>query len=259
MANMGGWGILDYGLRFAPEPWDWLQLGYASYLSSWALMNTGRPDTHYGYWFPGPENDGASGWQFMTAKFGRAWIRKDLPRGPWHYDGEIDLGYGAGLRMAATIVADDPLFGLIAYGGAATMTGSQVAVVPRDGLRQRFAVVGLGLATGSREETPVSAASAGTAASIPVLRFEVDRDGFAAEVPVVLDRDLRRITFALENRTGDRHATFLYLAPPAGAGRWEVRSDGRRIDLEPSTNSDYPLRAAIPMGPSPAKVEILRR
>ena len=77
MANMGGWGILDYGLRFAPEPWDWLQLGYASYLSSWALMNTGRADTNYGYWFPGPENDGASGWQFMTAKFGRAWIRTD--------------------------------------------------------------------------------------------------------------------------------------------------------------------------------------
>ena len=54
MANMGGWGILDYGLRFAPEPWDWLQLGYASYLSSWALMNTGRADTNYGYWFPAP-------------------------------------------------------------------------------------------------------------------------------------------------------------------------------------------------------------
>ena len=81
MANMGGWGMLDYALRFAPSPWDWLQLGYASYLSSWALMNTGRPDTNYGYWFPGPENDGASGWQFMTAKFGRAWIRKDVPRG----------------------------------------------------------------------------------------------------------------------------------------------------------------------------------
>ena len=36
----------------------WLEPGYASYLSSWALMNTGRPDTNYGYWFPGPENDG---------------------------------------------------------------------------------------------------------------------------------------------------------------------------------------------------------
>ena len=75
----------------------------------------------------------------MTAKFGPAWIRKDAPRGPWQYGGEIDLGYGAGLRMAATIVADDPLFGLVAYGGTLTTTGGQIAVVPRDGLRQHFA------------------------------------------------------------------------------------------------------------------------
>ncbi|MBN2569279.1 MAG: hypothetical protein JXB42_07590, partial [Deltaproteobacteria bacterium] len=24
-----------------------------------------------------------------------------MPRGPWHYDGEIDLGYGGALRTAA--------------------------------------------------------------------------------------------------------------------------------------------------------------
>ena len=103
-------------------------------------MNTGRPDTNYGYWFPRPENGGASGWQFMTAKFGRAWIRKD---------------------------------------------------VPRDGLRQRFAVVGLGDgAASSRPPSP------------PVFRIEVDRDGFVAGAPVVLDRGLRRVAFTLEYRTG---------------------------------------------------------
>jgi hypothetical protein len=53
MANMGGWGILDYAVNFSDSPYDWLQLGYASYLSSWSLMNTGRPDTNYGFWFPG--------------------------------------------------------------------------------------------------------------------------------------------------------------------------------------------------------------
>src|SRR6185312_2206451 len=34
MAAMGGWGILDYAMNFSDRPTDWLQLGYASYLSS---------------------------------------------------------------------------------------------------------------------------------------------------------------------------------------------------------------------------------
>ena len=68
MAPMGGWGILDYGINIADKPFDWLQLGYASFLSSWCLMNTGTPETNYSHWFPGKENDGASGWQFMSSK-----------------------------------------------------------------------------------------------------------------------------------------------------------------------------------------------
>src|SRR5690606_20137297 len=75
MARMGGWGILDYSLNFAKEPWDWLQLGYASYLSSFALMNTGVLESDYGYWFPGKENDGAMGWAFNSRKYGRIWLQ----------------------------------------------------------------------------------------------------------------------------------------------------------------------------------------
>ncbi|WNH11865.1 hypothetical protein [Thalassobellus suaedae] len=41
MARMGGWSILDYALNFSETPCDWLQLGYASYLSSYTLINTG--------------------------------------------------------------------------------------------------------------------------------------------------------------------------------------------------------------------------
>ena len=53
----------DSGLRinFADKPFDWLQLGYASFLSSWCLMNTDTPETNYGHWFPGKENDVAPG------------------------------------------------------------------------------------------------------------------------------------------------------------------------------------------------------
>jgi hypothetical protein len=178
MANMGGWGILDYGVRFSQKPDDWLQLGYASYLCHWALMNSGTPENNYGYWFPGKENDGASGWTFNNSKWGRAWIRKEVPRGPWHYDGEIDLGYGSSTRMARTILTKDSLFGWIAYGGTLTQKGKQFEVIPRDGLRTRFSAV------------------------LPDNRIsiELNSNGFAKEQPISITEDFRKITFRLENR-----------------------------------------------------------
>ena len=178
-----------------------------------------------------------------------------MPRGPWHYDGEIDLGYGAGLRMAATIVADDPLFGLIAYGGSMTASGSQMAVVPRDGIRQRFAIVGQGGIAAAAE----ARAAAATTTSTGVFRLEVDRDGFAAETPVTFDKTLTKVSFTLENRTGDRHTTVLAIASPAAADRWEIRVDGLRVPITPNASTDYPLRAEMPMGTGPARVEMIRR
>lgn len=244
MANMGGWAILDYALNFAHAPWDWLELGYASYLSSWALMNTGRADTNYGFWFPGEQNDGASGWQFMTAKYGRAWIRKDVPRGPWHYDGEIDLGYSGGLRMAATIVTDDPVFGTTALGGTLSIAGTTLSVIPKDGLRQRFSAV-LQPAGAAQGASPVKA------------RLELDRDGFAAGSPIVLTRDLRRFSFTLENRTADSHRTWLRLSLPGD--RWEVRVDGKAARVMPSGDWEYPLQAELPVGPATKTVTIVKR
>ena len=242
MANMGGWAILDYALNFSSSPWDWIELGYASYLSSWALMNTGRPETNYGFWFPGPENDGASGWQFMTAKFGRAWIRKEVPRGPWHYDGEIDLGYGGGLRMAATVVADDPVFGTAAFGGSLTAAGPTLSVVPRDGVRQRFSAV---------------LRSDGTAAGQPRrARLELDRDGFAAGAPIVFDHDLRSFSFTLENRTGDTHRTVLRLSLPKGT--WQVRVDNRTMPVRSTGDWEYPLQADLAVTTQTRTVRVTR-
>jgi hypothetical protein len=224
MANMGGWGILDYAVNFAAVPYDWLQLGYASYLSSWSLMNTGRPETNYGYWFPGKENDGATGWQFMTAKFGRAWIRKDVPRGAWHYDGEIDLGYGAGLRMAATVLTQDPFFDWLAYGGTLNVSGNQLSIIPRDGLRKRFYAV-----LGDQR-----------------LRIELDRDGFAAGQPLVTDKNLTRIRCTLENRTGDAHTTLLKVAP-TGKASYAVIQEGQRIGVaKPEAESVFELKISKP-------------
>jgi len=239
MANMGGWSVLDYGLNFAPVPYDWLQLGYASYLSSWALMNTGRPETNYGFWFPGKENDGATGWQFMTAKWGRAWIRKEVPRGAWPYDGEIDLGYGAGLRIAATILTRDPTFDWLAYGGSLTVGPQALSVVPRDGLRRRFYAVfddGKGLKK---------------------LKIELDRDGFAAKQAVVIDKAMKKLAFLMENRTGDAHTTGLWLSLPAGA-KWTVLQDGRKLTFQKTTSWDYPTYVPLRAVRGNSKIEIVR-
>jgi Family of unknown function (DUF5695) len=250
MAAMGGWGVLDYALNFAPRPFDWLQLGYASYLSSWALMNTGRPDTNYGFWFPGPENDGASGWQFTSTKTGNAWMGSSFPggvtepRGPWHYDGEIDLGYGGALRMAATVVTKDPIFGWFAYGASMTDAGGTLSLNPRDGLRRRLDVV-------------IPDRYLPFAEDIARLKLELERDGFAADGQIVLDKTLGQIAFTVENRTSSTHTTGVRLSLPLNS-KYELRQDGKAVPLAQTGNPDYPWRAEVRLAGASAKIELVR-
>jgi Family of unknown function (DUF5695) len=236
MAAMGGWGVLDYAINFAPQPYDWLQLGYASYLSSWCLVNSGPPENNYGFWFPGKENDGAAGWQFMSAKYGRTWMGSSypggvsVPRGPWYYDGEIDLGFGGALRMAATVLTRDPIFDWIAYGGMLSEDKEGLSIVPRDGLRQRFVAI-----VGDPKDT---------SSHIKRIKFELDRDGFADSQEILVDKMLNTIEFTLENRTGDVHTTELLLSFPDGPP-YHVFQNGNPIPLKETGNWDYPLRAEL--------------
>ena len=199
MAQMGGWAIQDYALNFAQDPVPYLRLGYASYLSSWALMNSGTAESNYGYWFPEKENDGGAGGGFEPRPWGIAWLgNKEMGRGSWWYSGEIDLGFSGALRMAATIVSEDPIFGLFAYGGELRRSKDSIQVIPKDGLRARFAVIRPGVR----------------------FQMELDRDGFAANRAVGFNSSLSRIDFVLENRTLDAHKTNLQLRGlPAGTYR----------------------------------------
>jgi hypothetical protein len=213
MSQMGGWAILDHGLHFARDPTDYLRLGYAASLSSWALVNSG-PSTSLGagtqqggpgYWFPSPNNDGATGGGFMPEPLGRAWIGKTMARGAWYYSAEEDVGYCAAIRTHATILAQDPIFGDVAYGGEVTRDGKTFKVIPRDGLRVRFHVV--------RGDMRV--------------HLILDHDGFAKEQPIVVAEDLSRIQFTLENRTGGAHTTGLSIAG-LPAGEYVVTVDGQQ-------------------------------
>ena len=183
MAKMGGWSILDYGINFAEKPSDWLQLGYASYLSSFALMNTGTAESGYGFWFPGKKNDGAMGWAFMDNKHGMAWMRKEVDRGAWFYDGEADLGNGAIFRMAQTVLSNDPLFGWVAYGGTLRETKTGFLITPKDGVRNRFSLV-----AGDRR-----------------LSVTLGRDGFSDKREISVSKNLKSMAMYLENRAGKDH------------------------------------------------------
>ena len=167
----------------------------------------------------------------------------EVPRGPWHYDGEIDLGFGGALRTAATVVTRDPIFDWIAYGGVLKQQGDILSVVPRDGLRQRLAVI----LPEPRVPWP----------NTQRFKIELDRDGFIPVLPIVLDKQLNNISFTLENRTQDQHVTGLRFSVHPSV-EYDVLQDGQKLALISTGNWDYPWHATLQMNGKPSKIEIIR-
>ena len=235
MAQMGGWAVSDYALHFARDPIPYLRLGYASYLSSWALLNSGTPESNYGYWYPGKNDDGGAGGGFEPRPWGRAWLgNKEMGRGSWWYSGEIDLGYGGALRSASTIVVDDPIFGLFAYGGDLSRNKNLTEVIPKDGLRARLHIM-----RGTQR-----------------LHLLLIRDGFAKDKPVSFDDGFATIRFTVENRATTNHETAALISGlPAGV--YEARAGNQAAQRFTIHGSDE-QRIAIPVGASGASVVIHR-
>ena len=131
MAQKGGWGLLDFALNFATNATDYLRLGYGSYLNGWSTMNSGTPASNYGFWYPGAANDGGCGGGFEPSPYNYTWLGgQPMHRGAWYYSAEENLGYCGAIRSAATILADDPIFGRFCYGGTWQQAGGTNQVVP---------------------------------------------------------------------------------------------------------------------------------
>jgi hypothetical protein len=190
MSQMGGWAVLDYALNYARDPSPYLRLGYASYLSAWALMNSGTPESNYGYWFPGQANDGGAGGGFEPAAYGRTWLGQPHHRGAWGFSCEIDLGYCGALRTAATVLADDPIFGRFCFGGEWRRTAAGIEVTPKDGVRRRFHA----MVNGGK------------------LHLTLNADRFVASRPIVLQEDLSELRFSLESDNPATHVVKLYVS-----------------------------------------------
>jgi len=229
MSQMGGWSILDYALYSSKTPADYMRLGYASLLSSWALVNSGTQESNYGYWYPGPENDGAVGWNFSNHKFGKSWMHFDIPRGPWFVDGEIDHGLAGGLNAAATIAIDDPIFGPIVYGGVNT----DVGIIPRDGIRRRFHDM--------RDNK--------------TLHLELLRDRFAMEQPIEVSADGESISLTIEKASDKRQPFGLRISGlPQGSYHLSINDqrektfksvDGKSIIIEATVGKLKSYRVKI--------------
>ena len=236
MSQMGGWSVLDYALHHASEPAPYLRLGYASYLSAWALMNTGTPESNYGYWYPGRENDGGAGGGFEPSPYGETWLQQPHSRGSWYYSCEIDLGFCGALRGARTVLADDPLFGRFCFGGDWRADGRRLEVTPKDGVRRRFHAR---LSSGS-------------------LDLESEVDHFARGQPIALREDLAELSFRLESDNRTDHTAFVRIAA-LPEGRYTVRCNGAVVATFDAPAVDS-IRLALPMlGANPVAAVLIVR
>ena len=190
MAQMGGWGLLDYALNYATNSTDYLRLGYASYLNGWSTMNSGPPPD-YGFWYPGAANDGGCGGGYEPAPYNTTWLGgQPMHRGPWYYSAEENLGFCGAIRSGATILADDPIFGRFCYGGISSNAVANIIITPLDGVRQRFhAMLGNG-----------------------EMHLVLDNDNFAATQSLVLATNLSQITFTVETGNPTEHVAQLHFS-----------------------------------------------
>lgn len=233
MAQMGGWSVLDYGLNYAKDYSDYLQLGYASYLSSFALINTGDAESNYGYWFPGKENDGAAGWAFEPMLYANIWIGKQQLRGPWMYDGEIDLGFGGALRTAATVLVNDKIFGWTTLGGTMKEQSGRWFITPLDGIRQKLYV--------KDEQTQIA--------------IHLEQDGFQANAPVQIDKN-GFVSFTIENRAGTVHTTSVSIKG-LPSGRYQLKN-GKGINRNIQVKSIGDLTILLTVSDILEKIEFKR-
>jgi hypothetical protein len=196
MTQMGGWGLLDYALNYATNFPDYLRLGYGSFLAGWGIMNTGTPASDYGFWYHGSNNDGACGGGYEPQAYYDTWLGQPTHRGPWYYSAEQNLGFCGAVRSAATIVADDPIFGRFCFGGMLQTNGSNMEIVPLDGIRRRFHAL---LTNGT-------------------IHLVLQNDRFASNAAIVLQNDFSQVSFQIESDNPGAHvATLLLTVPISGA------------------------------------------
>ena len=233
MSPMGGWAVMDHALHDHTEPNATVRLGFASMLSSWALMNTGTAESGYGYWFPGEMNDGGCGGGFEPAAHGMTWLGQEHHRGPWYYSSETDLGYCGALRGLATVVADDDIFGTYCFGGEMHSAKGALQIVPKDGVRRR-----LNLRTAGQN-----------------VDVELIGARFAKGHAIEWHADGKRLVVPVETESTASGKISLSVKG-LSAGSYKATYGGKSSTFQP--DAAKPLEFEVPAGTAKAIVEIVR-
>lgn len=227
MAQMGGWGLLDFALNYATNSTDYLRLGYASYLNGWSTMNTGTPASNYGFWYPGIQNDGGCGGGYEPSPFNSTWLGgQPMHRGAWYYSAEENLGFCGAIREAATVLADDPIFGRFCYGGIWTNSGTNISITPLDGVRQRFHAM----------------------LNVGTVHLVLDNDHFASGQSLNMASDLSQFSFPVETSTTTSHSTALHFSTTR-AGTYNLSNgSGILVTTNVPASQDIILNLPFPSG-----------
>ncbi|MBZ5705220.1 MAG: hypothetical protein LAN63_07690, partial [Acidobacteriia bacterium] len=236
MSQMGGWGLQDYALYYATNATDYLRLAYGSYLNGWSTMNTG-PAPNYGFWYPGAAYDGGCGGGFEPLPYSTTWLGgQPMHRGAWYYSAEQNLGFCGALRMAATILTDDPIFGRFCYGGAWSQAGGTNQIVPLDGARRQFHAM---FNTGN-------------------LHLVLANDRFAAAQPIVLLSDLSQVGFQIESEYTAAHSVTLHFTASTAATYTFSSIHGVITTLSLQAGQEGVVNLPMDAGSSPQSFSISR-
>lgn len=231
MARMGGWGVLNYALRYDSDPGRWLSLGYASYLDPFGVMNVGDAASNYGYWYAGKEKNGAIGQAYTSQKYGHPWIGTDEERGPWRFCGEGDLGMCAITRTATSVLMCDSIFGWVYYGGnMEKVSKKEFKLMPDDGTRQDLWIL-VGKAR---------------------LHLKLNRDNWSQESPMVVNVAGRKAQLVVKGAFANEHNTLLQVETIHCKA--SVKMEGLTLKASPSPCGTHTY--TLPMKDNEQRIEI---
>lgn len=182
MTQLGASGLLDTALNYSENTAEGLRLAYASYMAGWMQIHSGESYE----WYADELNRGAAAWGFQPTRGISPWcfVNPVNEYGIWTVDGEIDCGFSGGLRIACSVLVDDPVFGRFYYGGCFKEDENRIKLYPADGVEQRLYIRTDNL-------------------TVDLL---LERDGIKE---AVINGDC--LILKLENRTGDVHTNCIVL------------------------------------------------